>query len=160
MNRNYLWIDAEIYEKDLSKVQKGQAVEIKVPAYPKEIFAGNIHYIGDVVNPDTRTIKVRTKVMNKNSRLKPGMFADISIMTGSKNRAIVVKKEAVLDDGDKNIVFVEEGGFYTLRYVVVGIRYNGDFEILQGLKPGEVVVSEGNYQLMSKLHEESLSHTH
>ncbi len=160
MDLGSLWIDAEIYEKDLSKVTKGQEVEFAVPAYPAEHFSGYIHYIGDVVNPETRTITVRTKVLNKDSKLKPGMFADIKIMTGHKENAIVVPKDAVLDDGDQKIVFVQDEDHYVLRQVEVGTRYNSDIEILKGLKIGELVVVEGNYQLKSRLQEEALKRAH
>ena len=160
MDLKSLWIDAEIYEKDLSKVKKGQEVEIAVPAYPEKHFSGRIHYIGDMVNPDTRTITVRTKVLNKDFKLKPGMFADIKIMTGQKENAIVVPKDAVLDDGDQKIVFVQNGDRFMLRRVEVGTRYNSDIEILKGLEIGEWVVVEGNYQLKSRLHEEALKRAH
>ena len=160
MDLGNLWIDAEIYEKDLSKVNKGQEVEIAVPAYPTEDFSGHIHYIGDVVNPDTRTITVRTKVINKDFKLKPGMFADIKIMTGHKENAIIVPKDAVLDDGDQKIVFVQDVDRFILRQVEVGTRYNSDIEILKGLTIGELVVVEGNYQLKSRLHEEALKRAH
>jgi cobalt-zinc-cadmium efflux system membrane fusion protein len=160
MDLGCLWIDAEIYEKDLSKVKKGQDVEIVVPAYPKEHFHGQIHYIGDVVNSETRTITVRTQVDNKDFRLKPGMFADINIMTDHKEEALIIPKEALLDDGDKKIVFVHEHDHYTLRTVEIGARYNGDVEIIQGLKLGELVVVEGNYQLKSRLQQDLISHGH
>ncbi|MCP5107232.1 MAG: efflux RND transporter periplasmic adaptor subunit [bacterium] len=155
-----LWIDAEVYEKDFSRVRKEQEVEIVVPAYPREHFHGKIHYIGDVVHSETRTITVRTKVDNKDFRLKPGMFADIKILTGQKEKAIIVPKEAVLDDGGQKIVFVREHDHYSLRPVQTGAAYNGDVEILKGLSIGENVVVEGNFQLKSRLQQESISHGH
>jgi cobalt-zinc-cadmium efflux system membrane fusion protein len=159
-----LWIDAEIYEKDLSKVRKGQEVEIAVPAYPAQRFYGRIHYIGDMVHLETRTIVVRTKVDNPEFKLKPGMFADIKILIVQKENAIIIPKEAVLDDGDRKIVFVKQGNgsdeHFVPRTVEVGTRYDGDIEIVKGLHIGELVVLKGNYQLKSQLHRESLSHTH
>jgi len=160
MDLESLWIDAEIFEKDLSKVIISQNVEIVVPAYPREIFKGKIHYIGDEVNSETRTITVRTKVMNKDFKLKPGMFADITILTGQRKHAIIVPKAAVLDDGNDKIVFVQKGDSFICRFVRVGTKYNGEYEILKGLKVGEMVVTEGNHQLKSKLHEGSISHSH
>ena len=160
MDPGNLWIDAEIYEKDLSIVKKGQDVDIVVPAYPKENFHGQIHYIGDVVNSETRTITVRTQVDNKDFRLKPGMFADINIMTEHKTNALIIPKEALLDDGDNKIVFVHQHDHYILRPVQTGARYNGDVEILDGLKLGESVVIEGNYQLKSRLQQDLLSGGH
>jgi len=158
-----LWIDAEIFEKDLSKVKLNQEVSISVPAYPGETFSGKIHYIGDIVNPETRTITVRTKVENRNFKLKPGMFADIKISLNRKESAVIVPKQAVLDDGEIKILFVRdttEPDHYICRVVEVGVEYNGDIEILSGLAPGEQVVIEGNYQLKSRLHEDTLKGAH
>jgi cobalt-zinc-cadmium efflux system membrane fusion protein len=158
-----IWIDAEIYEKDLAKVKLDQEVEILVPAYPGEKFLGKIHYIGDLVDPDTRTITVRTKVANGDLRLKPGMFADIKISIDHKEQAVIVPKQAVLDDGTLQILFVRDKNdkdcFYC-RVVEVGTAYNGDVEILKGLAVGEEVVIEGNYQLKSKLHAGTLKSAH
>jgi cobalt-zinc-cadmium efflux system membrane fusion protein len=160
MNLKNLWIDAEIFEKDLSKVKKGQEVDVVVPAYPEEHFHGQIHYIGDVVNSDTRTITVRTIVENSDFRLKPGMFADITILTGNKESAVTIPVEAVLDDDDRKIVFIQDKDHYALRIVETGIRYNGDIEIVKGLSIGEIVVVEGNFQLKSRLRQETISHSH
>lgn len=158
-----IWIDAEIYEKDLSKVKLGQEVEIVVPAYPGEKFLGKIHYIGDLVDPDTRTITVRTKVVNRDFKLKPGMFADINILMNHKAQAVIVPKQALLDDGDLHILFVRdtnETNHFICRVVEVGTVFNGDVEILKGLSLGEQVVIEGNYQLKSKLREGTLKSAH
>ncbi|MCK5057990.1 MAG: efflux RND transporter periplasmic adaptor subunit [Candidatus Aminicenantes bacterium] len=158
-----LWIDAEIFEKDLSKVKLDQEVDITVPAYPGETFSGKIHYIGDIVNPETRTITVRTKVVNRDFRLKPGMFADIKLLINHKEDAVIVPKQAVLDDGELKILFVmdvDEPDHFVCRVVEVGVEYNGDIEILRGLAIGEQVVIEGNYQLKSRLHEETLKGAH
>jgi cobalt-zinc-cadmium efflux system membrane fusion protein len=155
-----LWIDAEIYEKDLSKIVKGQLVEVSVPAYPNKPFNGTIHYIGDVVDPETRTINVRTKVINKEFKLKPGMFADILIKIGDNQNAMVIPSVAVMDDGNEKIVFVLEGDRFIRRLIQVGAKYNGEYEILKGLKLGDKVVVEGNYQLKSMLQEGTLSHSH
>lgn len=162
MDLESLWIDAEIFEKDLSKVKKGQEVEIVVPAYPEEHFHGQIHYIGDVVNSDTRTITVRTIVENTDFRLKPGMFADITILTDHKESAVIVPKEAILDDGGRKIVFVRDKDHYALRTVETGARYNGDIEIVNGLSIGEIVVVEGNFQLKSRFQQGAIGrgHTH
>ncbi|MCK4760994.1 MAG: efflux RND transporter periplasmic adaptor subunit [Candidatus Aminicenantes bacterium] len=164
MDLTDLWIDAGIYEKDLSKVRLGQEVEISVPAYPDKKFFGKIHYIGAVVNSDTRTITVRTKVNNRDLKLKPGMFAGIDILTGSRQDALIVPKQAVLDDGSRKIIFVldvDEEDHFICRVVEVGAVYNGDIEIVKGLKSGEIVVIEGNFQLKSRLYAEDIAaHTH
>ena len=160
LNPTTLCIDAEIYEKDLSKINIDQEVKIAVPAYPDKTFVGRIYYIGDIVHPETRTITVRTRVNNKDFKLKPGMFADIDILVDRRKKAVTVPAEAVLDDLDQKILFVREGGNYICRRVSLGPKFNGYIEITMGVKPGETVVVEGNYQLKSKLYEETLNHAH
>jgi cobalt-zinc-cadmium efflux system membrane fusion protein len=160
LNPTTLCIDAEIYEKDLAKIKTNQEVQIAVPAYPEETFTGRIYYIGDIVHPETRTITVRTRVPNKDFKLKPGMFADIKILLDQRENAVTVPIEAVLDDLDKKIVFVREGENFLCKTVEVGPKFNGYIEIKKGLKIGETIVVEGNYQLKSRLHEETLKRAH
>lgn len=160
LNPTTLCIDAEIYEKDLAKIKTRQEVRIAVPAYPGETFVGQISYIGDLVHPETRTIKVRTRVNNEDFRLKPGMFADINILVDQRKSAVTVPAEAVLIDVDRKIIFVKAGDNYICRIVEVGPTFNGHIEIVKGVKTGEIVVVEGNYQLKSRLREETLKRAH
>jgi len=144
-----LLVEAHIFENDLALVRMGQAVQVSVPAYPGEIFPAKLHYIGDVVEQETRTIAIRAELYNRDNKLKPGMFAGFDIQVAKREKALLVPKKAVLDLGDKRILFVNLGGEFSCREVVVGYEHNGDLEILSGLKPGERVVVEGHYQLKS-----------
>ncbi|MDQ1351058.1 MAG: Efflux transporter periplasmic adaptor subunit [Acidobacteriota bacterium] len=155
-----LCIDAEIYEKDLAKIKLHQEVQIAVPAYPSETFSGRISYIGDIVHPETRTITVRTLVPNKDFKLKPGMFADIDIRLERREKALTVPIEAVLDNLDQKIVFTREADSFICKAVEIGPAFNGYIEIKKGLRVGEAVVVEGNYQLKSKLYEQTLHQAH
>jgi membrane fusion protein, heavy metal efflux system len=160
LNPTTLCIDAEIYEKDLAKIKPRQEVQIAVPAYPEERFTGVISYIGDIVHPETRTITVRTRVPNEDFKLKPGMFADIEILVEHRQNAITVPTEAVLDDLDRKIVFLHQGEQFICQPVEVGAAFNGFIEISSGVAVGDAVVVEGNYQLKSKLYEETLHQAH
>ena len=80
MDPTLLWVDADIFERDIAKIRIGQEVQIKVLAYPGEVFRGKISYIGETMNQETRTITVRTEVQNPDLKLKHGMFADITIL--------------------------------------------------------------------------------
>jgi len=151
-----LWIDAEIYEKDIAKVKIGQRVEIRTVAYPGEVFTGKISYVSDVVNPETRTITVRTEVPNESQLLKPGMFADVDIVLDEGEKAIVVPSAAILEEGDRKIVFVKEADHFVRREITTGAVYEACHQVLSGLEVGEQVVVEGNHQLRSKLYEELL----
>lgn len=154
MDPTILWVDAEIYERDIARVRTGQEVELSVPAYAGEIFAGQISYVGDVLKEDTRTVTVRTEVENRDHRLKPGMFADVRISLDGTRRTLAIPEEAVLDDQEERIVFVAADDGYLVRAVEVGARADGYVEILRGLEEDERVVTVGSFQLKSKLHED------
>ena len=160
MDPTVLWIDAEVYEKDIAKIKLKQKVELTVPAYPGEIFEGRITYIGDVLKEDTRTITVRAEVNNRDYRLKPGMFASIAISLNHQNRALVVPYEAVLEDKGDQVLFLKRDDQFFLQVVQTGARENGYIEILLGIGEGDEVVVAGSYQLKSKLYEEILKAGH
>ena len=155
-----LWVDAEVFEKDIAKVKVGQNVEIVVPAFPGEVFHGKITYIGDVLNEDTRTITVRAEVANNPTRLKPGMFANVQILLNGDSKVLVVPTSAVLEEGCRSYVYVKgEGGFQ--RKEIEGGVVDGDYqEVLGGLQAGEEVVVQGNHQLRSELKKEELHQAH
>ncbi|NOR22675.1 MAG: efflux RND transporter periplasmic adaptor subunit, partial [Candidatus Aminicenantes bacterium] len=160
MDPTLLWIDAEIYEKDIAKIRIGQEVEASVPAYPEETFKGKITYISDVLKEETRTITVRTEVENKSYKLKPGMFADIKIFFNQQSKVLVLPKEAILDDKDEKIVFIKVNDKYLPLVVKIGAREGGFIEIIRGIKEGDEVVTKGNFQLKSKLYDEILKKAH
>ena len=145
-----VWIDANVFEKDLDRVRRGQEVKVSVPAYPGVNFSGRVILISSVVDPDTRTVKVRTEVPNLDGRLKPDMFANVQIVTDLHRTAISIPEPAVLDDEGKRVVFVSEGSGYKKQAVVEGIRGNGRVEILDGLHAGDKVVVKGNYLLLQQ----------
>ncbi|MBC8875000.1 MAG: efflux RND transporter periplasmic adaptor subunit [Planctomycetes bacterium] len=156
-----LWVDAQIYEKDISKVKIGQEVEIKVPAYPDEVFRGEVSYIGDEVNEETRTITVRAEVSNEESKLKPGMFADVDILLNGSAETLVVPKSAVLEDGRQKVVFVKVEDSFLLREVETDPANGEDYlRIRSGLDAGEEVVITGSHLLRSELKEDLLRQAH
>ena len=145
-----VWIDANVFEKDLERVRRGQEVKVSVPAFPGASFSGRVILVSSVVDPETRSVKVRTEVPNADGRLKPDMFASVQIVTDLHRTAISIPQAAVLDDGGKTVVFVSEGSGYVKRGVNVGIEGNGRVEIIEGLKAGDKVVVKGNYLLLQQ----------
>lgn len=145
-----VWIDANVFEKDLERVRYGQAVSLSVPAFPGSTFSGRVILVSSVVDPDTRSIKVRTEVPNLDNRLKPDMFANVQIVTDLVRNAISIPQSAVLEDEGKTIVFVVDGNGYKKRVVNAGIRGNGRVEIVEGLSAGDKVVVKGNYLLLQQ----------
>ena len=145
-----VWVDANVFEKDLERVRLGQEVKLTVTAFPGSTFSGRVILINSVVDPDTRTVKVRTEVANPDGRLKPDMFANVQIVTALNRTAISIPQSAVLNDEGKSIVFVAEGNGYKKRQVQAGIQNNDRVEIVDGLNAGDKVVVKGNYLLLEQ----------
>jgi cobalt-zinc-cadmium efflux system membrane fusion protein len=145
-----VWIDADVFEKDLPRVRPGQEVKLKVTAFPESTFSGKVILINSVLDPETRTVKVRTEVANPDGRLKPDMFANVQIVTDVNRAAISIPQSAVLNDEGKTIVFVADGNGYKKRQVQAGIQNNDRVEIVDGLSAGDKVVVKGNYLLLEQ----------
>lgn len=145
-----VWIDANVFEKDLARVKFGQEVRVRVPAFPAVTFTGRVILVSSVVDPDTRSIKIRTEVPNPDGRLKPDMFANVEILTDVNRSAISVPQSAVLEDSGKSIVFVAENAGYKKRVVTPGIKGNDRVEIIDGVAAGDKVVVKGNYLLLQQ----------
>lgn len=147
-----VWVQAEVYEKDLGRIRLGQNAAIRVDTYPDESFAGRVAYISDVLDPQTRTAKVRCEVANKDVRLKTDMFANIELPTKFSKQALAVPSTALQDVEGKNVVFVQHGPTtFESRQVEKGVTINGQTEIISGLAAGERVVTQGAFHLKSIL---------
>lgn len=138
-----LYISAPIDEADVDSVALGQKVKITMDAYLGKIFYGKVIKISPVVTgarQETRTFEVRVSVPEENIVLKPGMSADIEIITGMARNVLVVPSQAVIDKGTRQIVYVTEGGRAKQRNVKTGL-FNWNFtEIKEGLREGEIVI--------------------
>jgi cobalt-zinc-cadmium efflux system membrane fusion protein len=145
-----VWIDANVFEKDLERVRRGQEVKVTVPAFPGSSFIGRVILVSSVVDPETRSVKVRTEVANPDGRLKPDMFANVEIITDVRRAAISLPQSSVLDDGGKKIVFVQTDKGYEKHIVTTGIQNGDRVEILDGLQAGDKVVVKGNYLLLQQ----------
>jgi cobalt-zinc-cadmium efflux system membrane fusion protein len=135
---------ADVYERDLDLVRVGQVAIVAVEAYQGIGFPAVVAAIGDVVDPNTRTIKVRAWVNNEARRLKPEMFARLNIEVGDGTSFITVPKEAVLEvDGKEYVYVAESDGHYVKHPVKVGTAAGEEVRILDGLSPGERIVTKG-----------------
>jgi len=123
----------------------GQPVEVRLLAYPDEVFQARIDYIGATVDPTTHRVDVRCIVENREQKLKPEMFATFRIVTTSAVQSLAVPLSALVHDGEKTSVWVAqpENGFVQ-REVTVGLEQDGYMQILSGLQAGERVVSDGS----------------
>ncbi|MGH7166581.1 MAG: efflux RND transporter periplasmic adaptor subunit [Nitrospiraceae bacterium] len=139
-----LQVVADIYERDLDLVHVGQVATVTVEAYPGVSFPAAIAAVGDVVDPNSRTIKVRAWVSNDDHRLKPEMFARLNIQVGGATPLLAVPKEAVLEvDGKQFVYVVQDQDRYVRREVKVAAASADQVRILHGLSPGERIVVKG-----------------
>ena len=147
---SHVWVQAEVYEQDLGRVKVGQPAVITVDTYPGEKFYGQVTYVGDILDPQTRTARVRCEVANPGVRLKLDMFAAIELPTHFSRRGLVVPASAIQDLNGNPVVFVRKTptGF-EVRPVKTGKTLEEETEIESGLREGEDVVSIGSFHLKS-----------
>lgn len=139
-----MWLVADVYEVDAPHVRAGDTVEVELLAYPGETFKGTVAYISPSVNPDTRRVTVRCTIANEARRLKSEMYASFRILTGENKPTPSVTGNSVVREGDKDVVYVAKSDLeFVKRTVVTGRRKGTLIQILEGLKEGERVVSDG-----------------
>ena len=144
-----LWILADVYEYEVPLVRTGQAARVTLPYYAGEPLHATVSYIYPVLDPATRTVKVRVAVRNP-GMLKPEMFANVEILVSSGSR-LTVPQDAVLNSGLRQIVYVEKKpGTYEMREVTLGQRGEDHVEVLKGIRKGERVVTSGNFLIDSE----------
>jgi Cu(I)/Ag(I) efflux system membrane fusion protein len=147
---SHLWVLADIYEGDLPAVRLGQSAEVTAVHAPGRKWQGPVTWIAPTVDAETRTIKVRVEIDNPGDVLKPDMFADVRLH-GPRRRALVVPDNAVVQTGERHLVFVDHGdGAFEPRPIVPGVRSGDLYEIRSGLAPGERVVTSANFLLDSE----------
>jgi len=147
-NLSQVWLIANIFEKDVETVQKGQEAVVTLDSVPDHPFPAKIVWVGDSVNPATRTLPVRANVANPNSILKPNMFARIKISVG-KVPVLLVPHSAVVQKGDLQLAFVPRGeNMFEQREVTTGANDATNVEVRSGLAAGERVVVVGATNLL------------
>jgi cobalt-zinc-cadmium efflux system membrane fusion protein len=155
-----VWFLARVFEKDLGRLQVGARAEVKLNAYPKEVFAGSVEYVRQQIDPVARTLTARIRLKNEGGLLRIGLFGNAFVVTGEKSGrppSIVVPRTAVTDVGDKAVVFVREpDGDFELHEVTLGDDANGLVQVLSGLREGENVVVDGTFTLKSVVLKDTL----
>lgn len=152
-----VWVLGDIYQKDLGSVRRGQEALVAVESYPGETFSGRITYISDVLDPTSRTAKVRVEVPNRDGRLKLQMFVSMQVPTGETRPTVVVPPAALQEIDEQTVVFVQAtDDRYEKRVVSVGPSQRDSVPVLEGLKAGERVVTTGAFMLKSKLKASSI----
>jgi cobalt-zinc-cadmium efflux system membrane fusion protein len=146
-----LWVQADVYEKDLAQIHIGKNVRVRVASYPGETFVGRITYVADIIDPKSRTAKVRCVVPNDKGLLKLEMFATVEIPVDQTSPMLAVPDSSIQQVEGQSVVFVRNSEVeFQKREVRTGIASNGYTEITSGLKPGESVVSRGSFVLKTE----------
>jgi cobalt-zinc-cadmium efflux system membrane fusion protein len=164
INTNTVWVDGQIYEKDITKINQKTDALFTSTTYKNEKFNGRIIYIGQTVDEHSRTITVRGEFSNINNKLKPQMFGELKIQVGSNARAIMISEESVVKESGREYVFVQTSNTNTLngeqsfekRIVITGTSVENRIEIKDGLKEGEKVASKGVFYLKSEMKKDEL----
>jgi cobalt-zinc-cadmium efflux system membrane fusion protein len=138
---------AEVPERQIDLIEKGQEVDVLIPSINQKPIKGKLVYISDIVNPETRTVMVRSELSNLNREIKPDML--VSMLVQSKPIAkLSVPVKSIVRQNDKNYVFVQiSANKYRLREVMVGDDYNGMLPIASGVEEGETIVADGAFHL-------------
>ncbi len=147
-----VWLSAKIYEYELPYIKIGQTAQIELSYFPGEVLSGRVSYIYPYLNQITRDVKVRIELPNPELKLKPEMYADVTIESTLPGKRMVIPEEAVIHSGKREIVFVDAGsGKYSPREVVTGASGEGNVvEIKSGLMPNEMVVVSAQFMLDSE----------
>ena len=139
-----VWIVGDLFERDLRLVAVGAPATVTTAAYAGDAFHGRVSYISDSIDPATRAAKVRVAVANPGGRLKPEMFATVSLGLPEVERAITVPARAVFVDEGRSFVYVEAGeGRFERRLIEVADRPGADLRVLSGLRAGDRIVVDG-----------------
>ena len=149
-----VWVNAEIYEQDISRIHVGQKARLELSSFPGETHAGKVQFIYPVLDLTSRTLRLRLEFKNKSDRngprLRPGMYGNVLLALPSTT-GLTVPAEAVVDTGETHYLFIaKEGGHFEPRMVKVGARLEERVEILSGVTEGDTIVTTGNFLIDSE----------
>jgi Cu(I)/Ag(I) efflux system membrane fusion protein len=146
----HVWAYAQVYEYEIALVQPGQTMAVTAPSHPGREFTATVTAIDPILDPATRTVRVRGRVATPDKGLRPESFVSVTIRV-SLGETLALAQEAVLDTGKHQIVFVVSGdGTFEPRSVTLGRDAEGYFEVLAGVQDGEEVVTSANFLIDSE----------
>jgi cobalt-zinc-cadmium efflux system membrane fusion protein len=143
VNTNTIWVDADVYEKDLSRVHAGQLAELRVAAYPDRVFNGRVLRIAPALDSKSHAIHVRMEIPNLQDTLRDGMYGEVVIHAAASAPAVMVPLSALQHDGDRTFVYVASKDGYLRRTIHVLKEADGKGVVDSGLLPGERIVTHG-----------------
>ena len=149
-NLDRVWVQADVYESELQYVHPGSAATMTLSYAPGRTWTGRITFIAPIVDPMTRTVKVRLEFDNRDGALKPDMFGDVVIQQPAR-LVIVVPDSAVLQTGTRSVVFViKPDGTFEPREVSLGTKSDQFYEVRSGVAAGEKVATQANFLIDSE----------
>jgi cobalt-zinc-cadmium efflux system membrane fusion protein len=149
-----VWVVAQVYEKDLAKVQVGSGASITTDAYPGRVFRGRLSYVDPTVNPQTRTAQARIELANPGQQLKIGMYVNVAFGTlgGAENTAPTIPAAAVQNLNNQQVVFIgtNDPNLFIMRPVRLSAVTNSLYQVLEGLNVGDRIVTNGSFLLRAE----------
>ncbi len=146
-----VWVDAEVFERQAHWISSGSNAEMTLDAIPGKEWQGNVDYVYPILDPKTRTLRVRLKFSNPNGELKPNMFANIALKPISDDQVLTIPRSSVIHSGGMTRVVLSEGeGKYRSARIEVGREAGDKIEVLQGLTQGEHIVTSAHFMLDSE----------
>lgn len=157
INTGTVWVDGQIYEKDLDKIKLNSKAIFTASTNLENTFEGKIIYVGQTVNDKTRTILVRCDFVNPGSKLKPQMYGELKIPMGSNAKALLVPEESVFQESGQTYLFVQTSdSTFERRDIMIGSTSDNLIEVKEGIREGEIIVSNGVFYLKSELKKDEL----
>jgi RND family efflux transporter MFP subunit len=147
VNISQIKVQAKVLESEVGKMRVGREADLRFSAYPGKGFRGKVEAISPIINPEDKTCTVQILVENPEEEIKPGMHAEVEIAADIYKDRLLVPQEAVLVRGGRKLVFVVEEGLAKWRYIEVGLENEDYAEVLDGVKEGEMVITEGHFTL-------------
>jgi len=150
-DHRHVWVNVAVYESQLPMIEVGTPALMRLPFLPNEVREGKVVFVQPHLDAQSRQLEVRLEFDNADLLLKPGMFATIELLPKAQSDVVLVPREAVITTGTRNIAFVSLGeGRFEPRDVKIGSSSDGQIQILEGLEPGEMVVTSGQFLLDSE----------
>lgn len=140
-------IVARVYEEDLGKIIVGQNAHVRLLSYPDKNFTGKIILVGPSLDPLSRTVEVWVKLSNDEGLLKPNLFARVAVILRENKAALTIPNTAIIEANGEKFVFVKQKGAYERVEIIIGTSDDKYTEVIDGLVPGDEVVTQGNRQV-------------
>lgn len=145
-----LVIEGDLSENYIARVKEGQKARTRLAAFPGTVLEGEVFYVGDIVDRDKRSVLIRAKVHDKDHKLRPEMFAQLALVVGESEEVLAVPRQAVIGDAAEKFVFIKDGDRYLKQNVGIGKEDDRYVEIVDGLYPGDLVVTRGHIELWTE----------